>query len=312
MQTETMQAVRVLNYGGAEQLVLEQVPRPEPQAQEVLLRVHAAGVNPVDWKIRQGMMKGMISIQFPYTPGTDLAGVIEEVGSGVTTFQKGQAVYGETTHGSYAEYAVASTNILAAKPKNLDYDQAASVPMGAMTAWQAIFDHGGLQAGQRILIHGAAGGVGLFAVQFAKWKGAYVIGTASASNGDFVRSLGADMFVDYKSTPIETVAHDMDVVLDTIGGDTQDRSWQVLKPGGILVSVVAPPSEEKAKQYGVRATIMRMQGNSELLQTITGLIETEQVKTTIAQTLPLAEAAQAQKTSESSHSRGRIVLHVTD
>src|SRR5437764_8941823 len=199
-------------YGGPEELRLERIERPAPQAGVVLVRVHAAGVNPVDWKFRQGFLKDFFPMSFPYTPGRDLAGVVEEVGPDVTTFQKGQAVFGQSAHGTYTEYTPAAVDTLALKPKTLSFDEAAAIPVGATTAWQGLFDHGGLQAGQRVLIQGAAGGVGMFAVQFARWKGAYVIGTTSTSNVDFVRSLGAETVIDYTSTPVEQTVHDVDLV----------------------------------------------------------------------------------------------------
>jgi NADPH:quinone reductase-like Zn-dependent oxidoreductase len=241
---------------------------------------------------------------------------VEEIGPAATAFQEGQAVYGQTAkgvyQGAYAEYALASTEVLAPKPLNLDFDEAASVPAGAMTAWQALFDHGRLQAGQRVLIHGAAGGVGLFAVQFAKWKGASVIGTASAANEDFLRALGVDTFIDYRSIPFERVAHDMDLVVDPIGGQTQERSWQVLKPGGTLVVLGASPLPGKAQAYGVRAVKMVLQPSGDLLRTIAELIEAGHVKTAVAKGFPLSEVKLAHELSQSGHGRGRIVLHIAD
>jgi len=179
-----MRVIHIHNYGGPEQLKLERKPRPEPQAGEVLLRVHAAGVNPLDWKIRQGLMKDFMPVTFPYTPGIEVAGVVEDIGSGVTAFEIGQAVFGQSARGAYAEYITVSVESLALKPETLSFVEAAAVPVGATAAWRALFEHGGLQAGQRVLIQGAAGGVGLFAVQLAKWKGAQVIGTASTANLD--------------------------------------------------------------------------------------------------------------------------------
>lgn len=315
MQKKTMQAIQVHRYGEPEQLVLESISRPVPHVEEVLIRVYAAGVNPIDWHMRQGT--GPVQpAQFPYIPGADLAGIVEELGPGVIGFQMGQAVYGQTTkrdyQGAYAEYALASTEVLAPKPLNLSFDEAASVPGGAMTAWQALFDHGRLQAGQRVLIHGAAGDVGLFAVQLAKWKGASVIGTASAANAEFLRALGVDTCIDYQSTPFERVAHDVDLVIDPIGGEVQERSWQVLKPGGTLVVLGAPPSQEKAQAYGVRAIKMMMQPSRELLLTITEFIEAELIKTAVARTFPLSEAKRAHELSQTRHGQGRIILHVVD
>jgi NADPH:quinone reductase-like Zn-dependent oxidoreductase len=245
MSKQMMQAIRVHQYGGPEQLKLEQIPRPEPQAGEVLIRVYAAGVLPAEWKMRQGFFKG---IQLPYIPGSAVAGVVEEIGPGVTTFQKGQAVFGRSIHGAYAEYTTTPVeppalkpetfSLLALKPETLSFDEAATISGGATTAWAALFGDGALQAGQRVLIHGAAGGVGSFAVQFARLKGAHVIGTASTANLDFVRSLGAETVIDYTTTPFEQAVHNVDLVLDTIGGETLRRlcRWSNMEAGWFLCS----------------------------------------------------------------------------
>jgi NADPH:quinone reductase-like Zn-dependent oxidoreductase len=200
MSTQTIQAIHFHNYGDATQLTLEHISRPEPQAGEVLVHVHAAGVNPMDWKIRQGYFKDVLPVQFPSIPGLEIAGVVQKVGPGVTAFQEGQEVYGQSTKGGYAQYTVTAVESLALKPQNLSFDEAATVPVGATTAWQGLFEYGKVEAGQRVLIQGAAGGVGLFAVQFARWKGAQVIATTSGANVDFVRSLGASI------TPIGQVS----------------------------------------------------------------------------------------------------------
>jgi NADPH:quinone reductase-like Zn-dependent oxidoreductase len=312
MSTQTIQAVRIHQYGGSEELKLERIPRPEPQEGEVLIRVHAAGVNPVDWKIRAGWFKDFRPMQFPYIPGLDLAGTVEEVGPGVTAFQKGQAVYGQSLKGVYAEYTTAPVERLALKPKTLSFDEAAAVPVGATTAWQGIFDHGGLQAGQRILIQGAAGGVGLFAVQFARWKGAHVIGTTSTANLDFVRSLGAETVIDYTATSVEQAAHDVDLVFDAVGGKTLESSLQVLKRGGTLVTIAGQPPEEKVRELGVRVAWFSAQVSSELLHTFAQLIDEGQVKVVIAEKFPLSETRQAHERSQHGHGRGRIVLHIAD
>jgi NADPH:quinone reductase-like Zn-dependent oxidoreductase len=312
MSTQTMQAILVHNYGGPEQLKLEEVQRPDPQAGEVLIHVHAAGVNPVDWKIRQGFMKDFRPMQFPYIPGVDLAGVVEEVGPGVTAFQKGQAVFGQSAKGAYAEYAAASVETLALKLKTLNFDEAAAIPVGATTAWQGLFDQGELQAGQRVLIQGASGGVGSFAVQFARWKGAHVIGTTSTANVDFVRSLGAETVVDYTSTPVEQVVHDVDLVLDTVGAHTLESSVQAVKRGGTLVTIAGQPPEEKVKERGVHVALFSSRVSSKLLQTFAQLIDEGQVKVPIGRVFPLRDARQAHELSESGHGRGRIVLHIAD
>jgi NADPH:quinone reductase-like Zn-dependent oxidoreductase len=312
MSTQTMQAILVHNYGGPEQLKLEQVQRPEPQAGEVLVRVYAAGVNQVDWKIRQGWMKDFRPMQFPYIPGVDLAGVVEKLGPGVSAFQQGQAVFGQSAKGAYAEYTTASVETLALKPKTLNFDEAAAIPVGATTAWQGLFDHGELQAGQRVLIQGAAGGVGMFAVQFARWKGAHVIGTTSTSNVDFVRSLGAETVIDYTSTPVLKAVHDVDLVLDTVGAKTLESSLQALKRGGTLVTIAGQPPEEKVRERGVRVASFAARVSRELLQTFAQLIDEGQVKVFVGARFPLRDAQRAHELSESGHGRGRIVLHIAD
>ena len=306
-----MQAICVHEYGESDVLKLETIAQPEPQPNEVLIRVQAAGVNPLDWKIRAGFMKEIFPMPLPFTPGMDVAGTVEAIGADVQAFQVGQAVYGELKMGAYAEFATAPQEAITLKPKTLDFVQAASVPMVAMTAYQALFDHADLKPGQTVLIHAASGGVGMFAVQFAKWRGAHVIGTASAANTEFVRSLGADQVIDYKATPFEQVVQNVDVVLDTLGGDTQARSYSVLKPGGILLSTPAPPDAQKAQERGIRAEMVNMEISASLLKEIANLLDSGQVKTVIAQTFPLSEARQAQDLSQSGHVRGKIVLQIS-
>src|SRR5437870_1879921 len=246
----TMKAIRIHNYGGPEVLQYEDAPRPKPQAGEVVVRVHAAGVNPIDWKVREGHMKDFWPHKFPLILGWDLSGVVEEIGPRVSQFKKGDEVYSlpdPTRNGAYADYIVVRESELALKPKSLHHIRAAAVPLAALTAWQSLFDIAQLQPGQRVLIHGGSGGVGHFAVQLAKWKGAYVIARASRKNQEGLSTLGADEPIDYTRQRFEDVARNIDTVLDTIGGETQERSWSVLKKGGNLVSLVQPPSEEKAK-----------------------------------------------------------------
>jgi NADPH:quinone reductase-like Zn-dependent oxidoreductase len=310
MSTKTIHAIRIHDYGDANQLKLEQIPQPEPQEGEVLVRVYAAGVNPVDWKLRAGWMKNFRPSTFPYVPGADLAGVVEKVGSGVTSFQAGQEVFGRSSQGSYTEYGIAPANTLALKPKSLSFDEAATIPVGATTAWQGLFDHGNLQSGQRVLILGGAGGVGLFAVQFAHWKGAHVISTASTRNVDFVRSLGAETVIDYTKAHVEDEVHDIDLVFDTVGGATLATAWPTLKRGGTLVSIAGQPDAGKARELGVRTANFSAQVTSELLSTFARLIDEGQIKTFVGATFPLSEAGKAQELSQSGHGRGRIVLHI--
>jgi NADPH:quinone reductase-like Zn-dependent oxidoreductase len=315
MLKQLMQAIRVYQYGGPEQLALEQVPCPVPQEGEVLVSVHAVGVLPAEWKLRQGLFRGVIPVTFPYIPGSAVAGIIEDVGPGVTAFQRRQAVFGRTNNGAYAEYATVAVETLAFKPDMLSFAEAATVSGGATVAWTALFENAGLQAGQWILIHGAAGGVGIFAVQFARLKGAHVIGTASTANVAFVRSLGAETVIDYTTTPFEQMVQDVDVVLDTVGGDVLQRSMKVIKRGGILVSLLEQPSQEEARALGIRAMKNMAKPpfpSSSLLKNIAQLMAEGRVKTTIAKVFSLHEASLAHALSETGHGRGRIVLQVTE
>jgi NADPH:quinone reductase-like Zn-dependent oxidoreductase len=305
-----MQVIVVNDYGGADQLRLETAPRPVPQADQVLVHIYAAGVHPADWKFRAGLYKARMPLTFPWTPGLDGAGVVEAVGPGVTEFQPGQAVYGRIS-GSYAEYAIALAADLVPKPANLTFDQAAAVPVGALTAWGALVDAAAIQPGQRVLVQGAAGGVGLFVVQLARWKGAHVIGTASSKNADFVRSLGAEQVIDYQAGLFEKTVHDVDVVVDTVGGDITERSLHVLHPDGVLVSVAGMPPEEKAKALGVRLARGGRPG-LDVLRQISQLIESEKIYPVVGTVFSLADAAKAQALVETGHGRGRVLLHITD
>lgn len=308
----TMKAVRIHQFGGPEVLVYEDVPVPEPEADEVLIKIKAAGVNPVDWKVRQdGHGWGY---KLPFTPGWDISGIIERTGAKVKDFKLGDAVYGFldlSQGGAYAQYVNAKTSWLAPKPGSLDHIRAAAVPLAALTAWQAIFDVAGLSPGQTILIHAAAGGVGHFAVQLTKWKGARVIGTASARNMAFLRELGADEAIDYTAQRFEDAVRDVDVVLDTMAGETQERSWKVLKKGGIMVSTLGEPSRDKARQYGARGAGMIVAPNAGQLKEIAGLIDAGRLKPHVETVLPLSEARKAHELSQGGHVRGKIVLEIS-
>ncbi|MEH2287348.1 NADP-dependent oxidoreductase [Nostoc sp.] len=308
----TMKAIRIHAYGGAENLKYDEVPRPEPQAGQVLIQVYAAGVNPIDWKIREGFFQQISDYSLPVIAGADVAGVVASVGDGVTTLQPGQAVYGTADmalSGAYAEYAVGYADAIAPKPKTLDYIHAASVPIVAITAWQALFDGANLQPEQSVLIHGGAGGVGRYAIQLAKWKRARVIATASAANLDDLRNLGADQAIDYASQPFEQQVKDVDVVLDLVGGETQARSWQIIRPGGVLVSTLSVP--ESGIPQGIKAVpvFANLRANSQIQQ-IAQLIDDGQIKVSIEQVFELAEAAKAQEVSQHGHPRGKLVLQV--
>jgi NADPH:quinone reductase-like Zn-dependent oxidoreductase len=305
----TMRAVRLHAFGGPDVLKIEETPRPEPKSGEVLIRVHGAGVNPVDWKIREGYTNHKL----PLVPGWDVAGVIEKVGPGVTSLKPKDEVYGYfdlSRNGAYADYVAVPAEEVALKPKSLDFTKAAAVPLAALTAWQGLFDVGGLKPGQKVLIHAAAGGVGSFAVQFAKWKGAHVIGTASGRNVQFVRELGADEVIDYTKTAFEEAVDNVDLVFDTMGGETQKRSWQVLKKGGILVSILGQPPQKDADAWGVRQASFVVKPDAAELDQIADLIDLGDVKPVVETVLPLSDARKAQELSQTGHTRGKIVLEV--
>jgi len=313
-----MKAIRIHNYGGPEVLQYEDAPRPKPQAGEVVVRVHAAGVNPIDWKVREGYMKDFWPHEFPLIPGWDLSGVVEEIGPGPAAagrFKKGDEVYSvpdASRDGAYAEYIVVRESELALKPKSLHHVRAAAVPLAAVTAWQALFDAGQLKRGQRVLIHGGSGGVGHVAVQLAKWKGAHVLATASTKNQELLRELGVDEPIDYTKQKFEDVARDVDLVLDLIGGETQERSWSVLKKGGVLLSLVQPPSVEKAKALGVRAAFVAGHPSGAQLAEIAKIIDAGQLAPVIDRILPLSEARRAHELSKSGHTHGKIVLRISN
>jgi NADPH:quinone reductase-like Zn-dependent oxidoreductase len=310
-----MNAIRIYNYGGPEVLLHEQAPRPRLKKGEVLIRVHAAGVNPLDGKVRAGELKEIIQHKLPLIPGWDVSGVVEEVGAGVSQFKGGDEVFAmadPTRDGAYADYVAVREPMIAMKPKSLHHVRAAAVPVSALAAWRSLFDLRHLQSGQRILIHGGSGGVGHFAVQLAKWKGAYVMATASTKNQELLRKLGADETIDYTREKFEDVAHKIDIVLDTIGGETQERSWGALNKGGVLISLVQPPSQEKAKQFGVRGMMCSVQPDGAQLSEIAKLIDSARLRPTIDRILPLSEARRAHELSQNGHVRGKIVLRVKD
>ena len=307
----TMKALRMHDYGAIEALVYEEVAKPIPAADEVLIQVKAAGVNPVDWKIVEGFGKGWLGHAIPHILGCDVAGVVEAVGSKVTRFKAGDAVYGYTNlarEGTYAEFVIAKESEVTAKPAALDFNNAAALPVATLTASQALFGLAGLAADQKVLIHAASGGVGSMAVQLAKAQGAYVIGTASARNGEFVKSLGADEVIDYTTTRFEDVVKDVDVVVDLIGGETQQRSYAVLKKGGFLVAASQPPEAETAKAYGVQSAMVGAEPSGAKLEEITQLVEAGKIKTFVEKVFPLSEAKAALKLSQQGRTRGKIVL----
>ncbi len=310
---QAMNAVRMHRYGGPEVLVYEEVPRPRPEEGEVLVRVEAAAVNPVDWKIREGYLKEMLPHSLPLIMGWDVSGVVEATGPGVTRFKIGDEVFSRPDllrDGTYAEYVVIREAEVAFKPVSVDHLHAAAIPLAGLTAWKSLIETAGLAPGQRVLIHGAAGGVGSYAVQLAKWRGAHVIATASAHNHDYLQRLGADEAVDYRSVRFEEVVADVDVVFDTIGGDTQERSWQVLNKGGILVSIIDPPKPARGVEFGVRQAFVFIQPDAAVLAELAALVDQGRLRVYVEAVLPLAEARRAQELSQGGHTRGKIVLKV--
>jgi NADPH:quinone reductase-like Zn-dependent oxidoreductase len=310
-----MKAIVVHEYGGPEVLKYEDVPRPEPKENEILVRVMAAGVNPVDGLIRSGKYAQFFHTKLPLIPGYDIAGVVEKTGTKITKFKAGDPVYayiGLKEGGGYAEYAVATEQEASLKPKSLNFGRAAAVPLAALTAWQALIDTAKLSAGQAVLIHGGSGGVGSFAIQIAKIRGAKVIATASTANQNLLKQLGADVTIDYTKTKFEDVAKDVDVVLDSVGKDTLARSYGVVKKGGFIVSLVAEPNQTELDKHGIRGSPLSVEPNANELAEITKLIEAEKIKPVVLIILPLSDAVKAQKQAATGHTRGKIVLTVVD
>ena len=314
-----MKAVRIHEYGGPEVLRYEDAPRPSMDDGDVLVRVHAAAINPVDWKIREGLMRANLHYRLPLILGWDVSGVVDAVGPGANGLAVGDEVFARpdiARDGAYAEFMTVRAVELSRKPTSLDHVHAAAVPLAALTAWQALvcapapYTSASVQKGQTVLVHGAAGGVGSFAVQIANLRGAHVIATTSVKNMDFVRDLGADEVINYTSVRFEDVVHDVDAVLDTVGGDTQDRSWSVLAPGGVLVSIVKPPPEEMARKYGVRAGFLFLQPLASQLDEIARAIDAGQIRPIVSEVLPLSDARKGHELSQAGHVRGKIVLRV--
>ncbi|WP_169253031.1 NADP-dependent oxidoreductase [Brevibacterium sp. 'Marine'] len=313
MNTEAMmRAVSQQTFGSADVLEITEIPRPEPRPNEILVKVQAAGLNPTDWKHRSG--RGFIDT-LPLVLGWDVSGVVEDVGIGVATFKPGDEVFGMLSYpfglGSHAEYVATPSRFFAAKPRSVDHVQAGALPLVSLTAWQALVENADVQSGQRVLIHAAAGGVGHIAVQIAKARGAYVIGTASAEKHGFLRELGADEVIDYRTDDFADRVRDVDAVLDTIGGDTAMRSLHTLRKGGCLVSLIPVGSADllrEADQLGVRALRMLVDSSRSTLEIVSGLVDDGALRATIAGTFPLTEAAEAHREGETNRTTGKLVL----
>ena len=309
-----MKAVRVHKFGSPEVISIDDIPKPEPRRGEVVVRVKAAGIGPWDGLIRSG--KSVLPQPLPLILGSDLSGEVDSVGAGVENLKVGDEVFGVTNErftGAYAEYAVARAAMLAPKPKRLNHTHAASVPVVAVTAWQMVFDFAQLSSGQAVLVHGGAGNVGGYVVQLAKRAGAVVIATASVENDSYVRRLGADGVIDYRARRFEERVKEIDAVLDTVGGETLDRSYEVLKRGGIVVSSAAQPSRERAEQHGVRAVFFLVQVTTERLTMIGEMLDAGALQSEVGEVLWLDEARKGHEMLEGArHRRGKIVIKIAD
>jgi len=307
-----MKAIVVHEYGGPEVLKYEDARRPEPKDDEILIRVVATGINPVDASIRAGRFKAG---SLPFIPGMDISGVIEKTGAKITRFKAGEPVYAYLSfkeQGGYAEFAIAKENETSPKPKAIDYEQAAAVPLAATTAWQALIETARLSAGQTVLIHGGSGGVGHFAIQIAKARGAKVIATASTPNQDLLKELGVDQSIDYTKTKFESVVKDVDVVLEATRSDALARSYGVVKKGGIIVSITGPPDQVELDKHGIRGSSVMAHPDANVLDQLGKLIDAKKVKPVVSQVFPLSEASKAHQQIETRHTRGKIVFKVTE
>lgn len=304
--------IRFHHFGGNEVLGAEELDISQPDAGQVLVSVHAASINPVDFRIRSGMYPAVKNDRLPYTPGRDISGVVEKCGAQATRFKVGDEVFGiiDIHGGGYSQQAVLNQDAIAAKPAVLDHVQAAAIPLAGQTAWQGLFRYGQIEPGQSVLIHGGSGGVGHFAIQFAKAKGARVLTTVSTGNVSFARELGADVVIDYKTQRFEDYASNLDMVFDLIGGETRERSWSVLKKGGILVTSRDEPSQKEAARFGVRALRYTVEADGDELAEIAKLVVPGKVRPHVQNTFPLGSAADALASVETGHTVGKVVLHV--
>jgi 2-desacetyl-2-hydroxyethyl bacteriochlorophyllide A dehydrogenase len=306
-----MKAVVAHEYGRPEVLKLEEITRPEPKEDELLVRVIASGVNPADPLTLSGKYAREWGTQLPLIPGYEIAGIVEKTGAKVTSLKAGDAVYGYPTFGGgWAEYVTVKEWEVAPKPKSLSFAEAAAIPMGALTAWQALVNEAQLREGQIILIHGGSGGVGSFAIQIAKMRGARVIATASTTNQDLLKQLGADVAIDYTKQKFEEIAKDVDCVLDPVGKDTVARSYAVVKKGGIILALVARPDPEELKKHEIRAVGIWVKPNAKDLSEIARLIDAGKIKPIVTQIRPLSEAIAAEQQAETHHTRGKVVLRI--
>lgn len=312
-----MKAAQLTHYGGQDAIsITADAPRPLPLAGQVLVEIYAAAVNPFDWKLRDGMYKDGMELELPATLGGDVSGVVVEIGEAVDGFAVGQTVLGmagaASGQGSLAEFATVKAQQLVPKPANIDFITAAALPLAGISAYQALVDHMALQAGQKILIHGGAGGIGSLAIQIAKDIGAYVATTASAADAEFVKGLGADEVIDYQSQDFSTLIADYDAVFDTVGGETNAKSYSVLKPGGSLVSMLVPPNDELVNKYSVHYTQQASKATPERLLAVAELASAGKLTVNIDKVFPLDQAAEALEHLKSGHPKGKVVIRVKE
>ncbi len=310
-----MKTVRIHEYGNANVLRIEDLPVPTIAKDELLIKIHAASINPYDWQVREGMYKDMSQTKLPITLGQDFSGTVEKVGGSVTGFKVGDKVYGRTStqmDGSYAEYVEVKASDVALMPKTINFDEAATLPLAGTTAWETLITRARIQKGQRVLILAASGGVGSLAVQLAKNKGCYVIGTTSRVNFDFVKRLGADEVFDYMSEDFSVNLRDVDVVLDTIGGAVQEKAFKVMKRGGTLVSIKSQPNKELAERFGVNGEFVLVSHNTHILNELRSLIEMGQIHAVVDKVFKFNDVKLAQDYSQSGKARGKIVLEIAN
>jgi alcohol dehydrogenase len=313
-----MKAAQMKGYGSSDEVIEinENVPAPnDPSAGKVLVKIKVAGINPIDWKIREGYMQQMVPLQFPSPLGMDFSGIIEKVGQGVSEFRQGDEVYGQASilsggSGAFAEMALANADAIAHKPKSLSPQEAAGLPLVGVSAWQALVETIGLQKNQKILIHGGAGGIGSVAIQIAKHLGSYVATTVSTNDKQFAKELGADEIIDYKTQTFEELIRDYDAAFDTIGGETYSRSFKVLKRGGIIVSMLEQPNQELMKQFGVKAIFQFTQVNRDRLTKLAQWVDQNNIRVNVDKTFPLEEAGKALDYQRDVHPRGKVVLAI--
>ncbi|MEK5520601.1 NADPH:quinone reductase [Heyndrickxia sporothermodurans] len=310
-----MKTIVIEKYGGKEELKEKEMQQPTPKENQVVVKLHATSINPIDWKLREGYLKEMLPFDFPIILGWDAAGDIVELGSNVRNFKIGDKVFArpETTNrGTYAEFTAIDSHLLAKIPDNISYEEAACVPLTGLTAWQCLFEFGDVKKGEKVLIHAGAGGVGTFAIQLAKNAGAYVATTASARNSDFLKSLGADEVIDYKTQDFESILHQFDFVLDSLGGEVQEKSFTVLKEGGRLASIVSKPDQQKALQKNIKSDLVWLIPNGEQLKKLAELLQDEKLKVIIGHTFPLSAEGikEAHALSETHHAKGKIVIKI--